>query len=316
MSYNGKLFDAMAQLEDVVAPDEFLNILDVNGIDKMALFSRNRNLWDWKDGDFYYFAETIKDALGDRIVLGTSKRFDQAHEFDDKYIDELTYELKNHDTKFMGELMFTHADKHDGDSHMAQERYVNASSPTVDKLLGMVSETNPIPVMIHWEVFNWERDIEPISDMIKKYSNLTFIWPHCGFSFPWQVDYMLSTHLNLVATLTKREMIRDGEFWISHTGDDLGGFQIWNPEFQKKVDGALIDNSGIIKPEWLELITKYQDRLMWGTDANKRLRWNSYSRIIKIWRDIFSQLDDSIVKKITYDNAMRIYNVNTTNITN
>lgn len=316
MSYNGKLFDAMAQIEDIVDTDKFLNMLNKNGVDKMALFSRNRNIWDWKDGDFYYFAERIKVALGDRIILGTSKRFDQAYEFDDKYLGELEYELTNHKPQFMGEIMFTHADKHSGDSHVAQERYVNAASPTVNKLFDMVSKTNPVPVMIHWEVFNWERDLEPISAMINKYPNLTFIWIHCGFAFPWQVDHMLSTHPNLVATITKREMVRYDDLWISHTGDELGGFQIWNPEFQKKVDGALIDNDGIIKPEWKELITKYQDRLMWGTDAHKRLRWNSYSRIVKIWRDIFPQLDDSIVKKITYDNAMRVYNVNNTDINN
>jgi len=309
--YKGKLFDAMAQLENKVAPDEFLKMLDNSNVSKIALFSRNDNFYNLRYGNFYQFAETIKNSLGDTIILGTSKKFDQAIHFDDQYINELVIELQNNNPQFMGELIFSHADKHDGDSHIAQERYVDAGSPTVIKLLDLVSEINPVPIMIHWEVYHWERDVELICSMINRYPNLTFIWVHCGFAFPWQVDYMLTTHPNLIATLTKREMVRIGNLWISHTGDDLGGYQIWNPEFQKNVDGAIIDDNGIIKPEWVELLTKYQDRFMWGTDAHKSIRWQSYRRIVNIWRGILSQLDINVVEKITYDNAMRIYKVNT-----
>jgi predicted TIM-barrel fold metal-dependent hydrolase len=49
---------------------------------------------------------------------------------------------------------------------------------------------------------------------------------------------------------------------------------------------------------------------MWGTDAHKSIRWQSYRRIVNIWRGILSQLDINVVEKITYDNAMRIYKVN------
>jgi predicted TIM-barrel fold metal-dependent hydrolase len=305
--YEGKLLDAMAQIEYVISSENFFEMLDKNNVSKIALFSRNG---DYRQERDYSCAEKIKEDLGNTVILGTSKRFNQSVHFEDYYISELTNELQNNNPQFMGELMFSHADKHDGDSHSAQERYVDAESPTVAKLLDLVSEINPVPIMIHWEVYHWERDLASISSMIKKYPNLTFIWVHCGFADAGQVDYMLSTHPNLVATLTKREMVRIDNLWISHTGDDLGGYQIWNPEFRKSVDGAIIDNNGIIKPEWVELLTKYQDRFMWGTDAHKSLRWQSYGRIIKIWRGILSQLDVDLVKKITYDNAMRIYKVN------
>jgi hypothetical protein len=307
MSYEGKLFDAMAQIEYNIPSNKFFKMLYKNNVSKIALFSRNG---DYKYDRSYKCAEAIKKDLDNTIVLGTSKRFNQSVHFDDQYINELVNELQNNNPQFMGELMFTHADKYDGDSHVAQERYVDSASPTVIKLLDLVSEINPVPIMIHWEIYYWERDLESICSMIKRYPNLTFIWVHCGFAAAWQVDHMLSNHPNLVATLTKREMVRIDNLWISHTGDDLGGYQIWNPEFRKSVDGAIIDNDGIIKPEWIELLEKYQDRFMWGTDAHKSLRWQSYGRVVKIWRGILSQLDVNLVKKITYDNAMRIYNVN------
>lgn len=307
--YEGRMFDAMAQIEDSPDTEKFSRMLDNNGIDYMALFSRNRNRWHQRYGDFYRFAEKIKSDIGNKIVLGTSKRFDQFTDFGDDYIEEVRLQLLEGDRKFIGELMFSHADKHDGDIHISTERRVDSASSTVFKMLDMIQQTCPIPVMMHWEVYHWERDMPDICNMLNTYPNLTFIWIHCGMAAPWQIDYMLSRHSNLVATLSKREMIRFGDFWISHTFDDLGGYQIANKEWQSNVDGALIDNDGIVKPEWHEIVEKYQDRLMWGTDAHKPLRWQSYGRIVNIWRDILPQFNVDIIKKITYNNALRVYNV-------
>lgn len=307
--YTGKMFDAMAQIENEQLVSELNEWLNLNGIERMALFSRNRCRWNPRVGMFYRYAELYKDAIGDRIILGTSKRFNQLQHFSDDYIAEIKNQLLEGNRKFIGELMFSHADKHDGDVHVSTERYVNSASPTVFKMLDMIAETCPVPVMMHWEVYNWERDLPAISAMLNHYPQLTFIWIHCGFSAPWQVEHMLSTHSNLVATITKREMIRVGEFWISHTIDDLGGYQIANPEWHDRVDSGIVDMNGIVRPEWYDIIVKYQDRLMWGTDAHKPLRWQSYSRIVKIWREILPQFSNDIIEKITYNNAMRIYNV-------
>ena len=300
----GKLFDAMAQTGQADI-NIFSKTLNDAGIDKMALFSRHG-----ERRVFHNYAEEIKNVLGDKIILGTSKRFNQFHHFSDYYIKEILEELQNSNTKFIGELMFSHADKYDGEVHLEQERYVDSSSHTVSKLMDSISKIKPVPVMFHWEVYHWERDVMSISNMLKKYSNITFLWPHCGFASPTQIDYMLTNHPNLIAIISKREMIRNDDSWISHTGEDLGGFQICNPSFREKVDCALIDNDGIIKPEWNKLLIKHQDRFMWGTDAHKPIRWKSYEKIVNIWRDIFSQLDNNLVKKITYDNAMRVYKIN------
>jgi hypothetical protein len=306
--YTGKLFDAMAQIDDIYEKDIFEKWLVSGGVDRMALFSRNRNRPRIPHGTFYRFAESINESFGDKILLGTSKRFDQSVHFSDDYIKEIKLQLLEGNRKFIGELMFSHADKADGDIHIKTERYVDSASPTVSKMLDMITETCPVPVMIHWEVYHWERDMPSIMAMLQKYPNLTFIWIHCGFAAPWQVDHMLSNNPNLVATITKREMIRVGDFWISHTIDDLGGYQIANPDWHNRVDSGIVDALGIVRPEWHTLIEKYQDRLMWGTDAHKPLRWQSYLRIIKIWRKILPQFNVDIIKKITYNNAMRIYN--------
>ena len=308
--YEGKMFDAMVQVEDFYNRDIFERWLHDSDVEYMALFSRNRNRERVPHGMFYRFAEKIQSMFDNRkILLGTSKRFDQNIHFEDDYIEEIRLQLLEGNRKFIGELMFSHADKADGDIHISTERYVNSSSPSVYKMLDMISETCPVPVMIHWEVYHWERDMPSIMAMIKAYPQLTFIWIHCGFAAPWQVDHMLSNNPNLVATITKREMIRVGEFWISHTIDDLGGYQIANPEWHDRVDSGIVDLSGTVRPEWYALIEKHQDRLMWGTDAHKPLRWQSYVRIVRVWREILSQFNIDIIKKITYNNAMRIYNV-------
>lgn len=293
----------MTQIEFEWPKEQFLSDLDKSGIEYIALFPRaktGRACW--------HHAKMLIDSCKDRVIPGSAKRNDQRNDLTEVYVSQILEGIYKEGQKFVGELMFTHADKYDGEVNPTLERYVNSSSPNVKKLFDEISK-NPVPVMFHWEVYHWERDWPNISWMLKTYPNIKFIWPHCGFATVEQIDYVLSTFPNVYPTLSKRELVRYRTLWIAHTGEDIGGFNIVNPDFLEKVDGACIDLDGVIKPEWVDLITKYQDRMMFATDAHKKLRWKSYKSIVKIWRGILDQLDPAIAKKIGYTNAARIYNI-------
>jgi hypothetical protein len=112
------------------------------------------------------------------------------------------------------------------------------------------------------------------------------------------------------ATLSKRELKRWKNLWISPTNTDFGGFQIVNPEWWDKVDNnSIVDDDNKIKKEWVHLLDKFQDRFLFATDAHKSLRWKSYNAIVLCWRNILNQLDTVVAKKISYTNAVRLYNI-------
>jgi hypothetical protein len=298
--YRDRLIDAMAQIYFDIDDDTFKSYLDRAGIDFICASSIPQGK---------ITSLRFKENFGDRFLLGTTKRFDQRIDFTDQYVSEIMQELENPIYKFIGELHFTHADKEDGEVNQELERHVNASSPNVRKLLDHISK-NPVPVYFHWEVFHWERDWPNIKDMLNSYPNLTFIWPHCGFATVDQIETVLNGRPNVYGTLSKRELKRWKNLWISADNRDFGGYQIINSDWWDKVDkNSIVDDDYKIREEWSILIDKFQDRLLFATDAHKIIRWKHYVEIVESWRKILDQLDNIVAKKISYENAARIYNL-------
>lgn len=298
--YQDKLIDAMAQIYFDIEDDVFESYLENSGIDYIAISAIAKG----KKTSLRF-----KEKFNNRILLGTTKRFDQRIDFDDQYVKEIAQELEKPYYQYIGELHFTHADKEDGEKNDELERHVSAASPNVKQLLDHIS-TYQIPVFFHWEVYHWDRDWPNISKMLKSYPNLKFVWPHCGFATVDQIDKVLTQHPNVYATLSKRELKRWKNLWIGPTDTDLGGFQIVNPEWWDKVDtNSIVDNDNKIRQEWVNLLDKFQDRFLFATDAHKLLRWKSYNGIVLCWRNILGQLDTVVAKKISYTNAVRLYNI-------
>ena len=298
--YQDQLIDAMAQIYFDISDNTFNSYLKKSGIDYIAISAIAKGKKT---------SLRLKEKFNNHIILGTTKRFDQRTDFDAQYIKEIVEELKNPIYQYIGELHFTHADKEDGEVNVELERHVNAVSPGVNQLLDCIAEYQ-VPVFFHWEVFHWERDWPNISKMLKSYPNLKFVWPHCGFATVDQIDKVLSEHPNVYATLSKRELKRWKNLWISHTNTDFGGFQIVNPEWWTKVDSnSIVDDNDKIREEWVELLDKFQDRFLFATDAHKSLRWKSYNDIVSCWRKILGKLDTNVAKKISYTNAAKLYNI-------
>src|SRR5262249_22457451 len=140
--------------------------------------------------------------------------------------------------RFVGELMLAHADKKHGERTGAGERYVAPDGKNLLRLLAALEE-KPVPVMTHWEVYDWERDWPGMRALYARFPKLTFVWPHAGFGSPEQVETVLSASPNVVITLSKKEM-EQASLSDEEKSDALGG--------------PVVDDCGRLHPEWKALI--------------------------------------------------------------
>ena len=70
---------------------------------------------------------------------------------------------------------------------------------------------------------------------------------------------------------------------------------------------AILGAGDEIDPEWMKIITAFQDRLMVGSDTWVNSQWASYSQIIAANRRWLSKLPRDVAEKIAYRNAERLF---------
>ena len=285
-SYQGALFDAMAQIESRQSPGYVLETMRAAGVEKMALFAR---LHRRRSGEANVL-QAGRQAPGS-IVMGAPKAMDERDDLTSGFVRRTLEEIPARRYAFVGELMFTHGDKTHGEQTQEGERYVDPLSTGVQRLMEGL-KARPVPVMTHWEVYDWQRDWPRVSELYRRYPELSFVWPHAGFAHAGQVEEVLARHPNVVVTLSKKE----------HDQRAMS-----DNEKAANLGPALVDGCGILRPDWKELLVRHQERLLFATDAHKDHRWSKYGEVVKAWRAILGQLPPEAAEKIAYRNALRIY---------
>lgn len=283
--YRGLMFDAMAQIESGMA-NTVTAALDQSGVARMALFAR---LHRKRNGESDVLS--LKRRYRQRFVIGTPKPFDQDRDLSSRFVASTLAHLQDDHFQFVGEIMFAHADKSHGAQTMTGERYVTPDGKNVTALLAALEGRN-IPVMTHWEVYEWNRDWPGFRALYSRFPKVTFIWPHAGFGTADQVGTVLSAHANVVVTLSKKEQ-------------DQGSMA--SEEKREALGGAIVDGCGTLLAEWRDLLQKYPDRFMFATDAHKDFRWARYADVVKQWRLILAQLPAPVAQALAWTNAERVY---------
>lgn len=283
--YLDPLFDAMAQIDSGMYETVLTKMHD-SGVQRMALFARLKRK---SNGESDVIA--LKKRFPDRFVIGTPKWFDLRGDVSGFFISQTISKLREAPYQFVGEILFVHGDKSHGEQTAAGERYVSADAPNVIRLMQEVQALR-VPIMTHWEIYNWERDWPGFHQLYEKFPNITFIWPHAGFGSAAQTEIVLSQHTNVMITLSKLE--KDQRSLSSE-------------EKSEQLGGAIVDECGTILPEWRALVDKYPTRFMFATDAHKHFRWAKYTDVVSRWRNILGQLPDTQAKMIAWQNAERVY---------
>lgn len=305
--YQGPIIDAMAQTDSQISLEYIKDILDSNNITHMALFGRQQN-----PNDSTQHVIDIAEALGDKIILGSVKRFDQQDDLTPQFVKETVDSILKGPCHYVGEIMFAHADKYPSEVGnevtLRGERYVNAIAPNVLSLMDQL-DGKDIPVFVHWEIYHWDRDWPVISELFASYPDIKFIWPHAGYGKAVYANEVLNKHKNVYVTLSKRDLFHLKRKWRTFKGEDLGGYSMANVEWQDFLGSSMLEPSGEIYHQWLHLIQRYPDKFMFATDCHKVPRWKSYSKIISLWREILGQLPDDLAEMIAYKNAMFVFGI-------
>ena len=283
--YGGPLFDAMAQIESRVAAG-VLPGMDRAGVKSMALFAR---LHPKRSGESDVLS--LKRRYPERFVVGTPKPFDQHGDLSDGFVERTVSGVHRGSYRFVGELLFAHADKIHGEQTAAGERYVAPGGKNVRRLLSELRNRGAA-VMLHWEVYNWERDWPAFAELYAAYPDVTFVWPHAGFGSAAQVDTVLAARRNVVVTLSKKEK---------------AALDLSDKELASELGPAMVDECETILAEWRALLEKYPERFMFATDAHKDFRWAKYEAIVERWRVILGQLPEPLLQNVAWRNAERVY---------
>ncbi len=287
--YDGFLFDAMAQIDERTDFEKSIRKVKKSGISKLALFARSRKYLGQNEEEVL----ELKNEHPGLIILGAPKYFLLRDDLDADYIATTLDHINKYNYLFVGEILYTHADKSHGEQTARGERYVDPLGPGTKEFLSSLSGQG-VPVMTHWEVYEWERDWPRFSKIYSEHRDIDFIIPHMAFGHPHQVEEILSLHPNVYMTISKKEKDKRAYSDISKAS---------------KLGPGFTDNSGKIRKIWLPIFQKYQDRLLFATDAHKRKRWKKYRKIIRRYRNILRQLPINIAEKMAYKNAEKLYGV-------
>ena len=285
-SYSGPIFDAMAQTDQGLDEEATIAAARSVGVACMALFARV-----YKHQDGRGLVNRMAAAHPDFVVVGAPKLFDMRGDLGSSYVEEVLSGVAAHRYAFIGEILYTHGDKTSGEITATGERYIDPLRPLTARLIERLKGRH-VPIMAHWEVYDWSRDRPKFDTLYATYPDQIFIWPHLGFGTAAQVAAVLEAHPNVWGTVSKRERAND----IFVDAQKAGA-----------IGGAAVDPCGNVLPEWRRLMERFSDRLMFATDAHRSERWDHYTKIVARWRMILGQLPPNVAKAIAYDNAARLY---------
>lgn len=289
--------------------DKLLREMDTGNIAKTVLFGLPvKKKWEYFEPNKpqYYLDDNSKCyyySMTDHIVAMDYKALDPAEKkriaptlcgFNptDKFaIDYIKYMFNKYpDTwKGIGELLL----RHDDLTNLTLEETARVNHPGLEEVFGYCAKKD-LPVNIHQNstsVGNHD-DFEYLHEMkavLNQHENLKIVWAHCGASRRvihkkyWKmVDGMLENYRNLQVDLS----------WIVY--DDI----------------VCKENSKIPKEVWVELITKYPDRFMIGSDLcghfnylNKDRGRITLGKTMARYNKLISILPEDVARKLVWKNA-------------
>lgn len=174
-----------------------------------------------------------------------------------------------------------------GEVHLATGIGQRRDNPVIVGLLDLAKEFN-LPFLIHTDAGDY-RYFLPIC---KKYPTTRFLWAHAGGVLgPDHLEPLMQACPNV---------------WL-----DLAGRDPWHYDYFAYDDYTLIKG-------WRELIIKYQDRIMTGTDpvwnAHQIYKWyeadegwSHYSKFINFQRNWIKRFPPEIEKKLRLTNAQKFF---------
>jgi len=284
--YTGPMFDAMAQTDQWLDTDAAVKTAQENGVTGIALFARVNRKQDGRR-----LVKGLAEKNPGFIVVGAPKLFDMRGDLDSSFVSDVLAGVSENRYSFVGEILYTHGDKIGGEVTTGGERYIDPTQPKTAKLVESLKGKH-VPVMTHWEIYDWARDWPLFDKLYGQFPDQIFVWPHVGFANAQQATTVLEAHPNVWATLSKKEK----------AGENLA-----DSDKEDDVGPPVTDACRAVTPEWKDFMIRFHDRLLFATDAHKNHRWAQYAKIVRRWRAILGQLPPEVAADIAYRNAGKLY---------
>lgn len=187
----------------------------------------------------------------------------------------------------IGEIM----SRHDDLTALTYGEAPHVNSQTFKDIFDLGAEYD-LPVLVHHNITGQNvQDVlylDELKEALAYNRNCKIIWAHMGISRRVEVkdlaeivDDLLAKNKNLYVDIS----------WVVYDYYFLGGF----PEKFAYTDSL---------DEWIELINKYSDRIMIGTD--KVGHWETYPQEIFKYYELLDKLDPQVAQKICRDNALSL----------
>lgn len=162
----------------------------------------------------------------------------------------------------------------------APDIYIPATNKSSYQMFSF-SEKYHVPITIHMEAE--EKTVPELEAALKDFPKAQVIWAHAGRAEASLVDSMLGTYPNLYI--------------------DLAALDPSRPYGIEK--NPITAKDGMLNPEWKQLLIKFQDRVMTGSDMPFKDLWTKgwYVKIMDSQRALLEQLPRDVAEKIAYKNA-------------
>ncbi|MBT2970961.1 MAG: hypothetical protein B6D72_19840 [gamma proteobacterium symbiont of Ctena orbiculata] len=176
-----------------------------------------------------------------------------------------------------------------GELHMISGFVTDWKNPNISGLFELAAEFD-VPVLVHTEFSR----ANYLIGFCSAHPKTRFLWAHAGSVLPpGEVARALRHCTNLSVELSARDPWRH-------------------------VARRIVDEMGMLKAEWRDLVIAYANRFMIGSDPVwpvERLNpwdepdtgWQQLSRFLGFHREWLKQLPDEVARKVRYENAMEYF---------
>ncbi len=182
----------------------------------------------------------------------------------------------------IGEILL----RHDDLTNLTFEETARANHPAMTPVYELcVAEK--LPILLHQNSTSVGRHDEyvylhELEEVLDRHANLTVVWAHCGLSkrvmhdrYHEMIDRMLSTYPQLHLDVS----------WVSYE--------------------KVISLDHLLSKDWVELIERYDDRFMIGSDLLGR--FDDLKPTLSRYENLLQALSESARKKVAGGNAKRVF---------
>ncbi|MEW8329995.1 MAG: amidohydrolase family protein [Candidatus Thiodiazotropha sp.] len=177
-----------------------------------------------------------------------------------------------------------------GELHMISGFVTDWKNPNISGLFELAAEFD-VPVLVHTEFSR----ADYLIGFCSAHPKTRFLWAHAGSVLPpGEVARGLRHCANLSVELSARDPWR-------HVGRPI------------------VDETGLLKDEWRDLVIAYPNRFMIGSDPvwpveqldpwdESDTGWQQLSRFLGFHREWLKQLPAEVARKVRYKNAIEYFN--------